>query len=369
MARITRVEGLMVDLKPKVKRVDAIQSFVSQETPIIRITDADGAVGTGYTYTIGTGGPAILSLIERTLAPALIGREAGEIERIWRDLLFMTHATAVGAITSLALAAIDTALWDLKARRASLPLHILAGGAQERIRLYTTEGGWLHLDTAAIVDDTIRAKESGFSGAKVKVGRPLHEDVARLSAVREAVGAGFEIFTDANQAFSVDEAIRRARAYEAVDIGWLEEPLPADDVDGHVRLAASTSVPVAVGESLYSAPQFRDYLQRRACSIVQVDVARIGGITPWLKVAHLAETFNVAVCPHFLMELHVALCAAVPNARWVEYIPQLDSLTTAGMRIEDGHAIPSAEAGLGIAWDFAAIDRMTVDGSRFLIQS
>lgn len=369
MARITRVEGLMVDLKPKVKRVDAIQSFVSQETPIIRITDADGAVGTGYSYTIGTGGPAILSLIEKTLAPALIGREAGEIERIWRDLLFMTHATAVGAITSLALAAIDTALWDLKARRAALPLHILAGGAQERIRLYTTEGGWLHLDTAAIVDDTIRAKESGFSGAKVKVGRPLHEDVARLSAVREAVGAGFEIFTDANQAFSVDEAIRRARAYEAVDIGWLEEPLPADDVDGHVRLAASTSVPVAVGESLYSAPQFRDYLQRRACSIVQVDVARIGGITPWLKVAHLAETFNVAVCPHFLMELHVALCAAVPNARWVEYIPQLDSLTTAGMRIENGHAIPSAEPGLGIAWDFGAIDRQTVEGSRFLIQN
>ncbi len=369
MARITRVEGLMVDLKPKVKRVDAIQSFVSQETPIIRITDADGAVGTGYSYTIGTGGPAILSLIEKTLAPALIGREAGEIERIWRDLLFMTHATAVGAITSLALAAIDTALWDLKARRAALPLHILAGGAQERIRLYTTEGGWLHLDTAAIVDDTIRAKESGFSGAKVKVGRPLHEDVARLSAVREAVGAGFEIFTDANQAFSVDEAIRRARAYEAVDIGWLEEPLPADDVDGHVRLAASTSVPVAVGESLYSALQFRDYLQRRACSIVQVDVARIGGITPWLKVAHLAETFNVAVCPHFLMELHVALCAAVPNARWVEYIPQLDSLTTAGMRIENGHAIPSAEPGLGIAWDFGAIDRQTVEGSRFLIQS
>ncbi len=369
MARIVRVEGLMVDLKPKVKRVDAIQSFVSQETPIIRITDADGAVGTGYSYTIGTGGPAILSLIEKTLAPALIGREAGMIEQIWRDLLFLTHATAVGAITSLALAAIDTALWDLRARRAGLPLHMLAGGAQEKIRLYTTEGGWLHLDTAAIIDDTIRAKESGFSGAKVKVGRPVHEDVARLTAVREAVGAGFEIFTDANQAFAVDEAIRRARHYEAADIGWLEEPLAADDVDGHVRLSAATSIPIAVGESLYSAPQFRDYLQRRACSIVQVDVARIGGITPWLKVAHLAETFNIAVCPHFLMELHVALCAAVPNARWVEYIPQLDSLTQSGMRIENGHAIPSGDAGLGIDWDFAAIDRQTVAGSRFAIAS
>jgi len=367
MARIVRVEALMVDLKPKVKRVDAIQSFVSQETPIVRITDADGAVGTGYSYTIGTGGPAIMSLIERTLAPALIGREAAMVEQIWRDLLFLTHATSVGAITSLALAAIDTALWDLKAVKAGLPLHVLAGGAQDRIRLYTTEGGWLHLETAAIVDDTIRARESGFGGAKMKVGRPVHEDVARLMAVREAVGGGFEIFTDANQAFTVDEAIRRARHYEAADIGWLEEPLTADDVDGHVRLSSSTTIPVAVGESLYSALHFRDYLQRRACSIVQVDVARIGGITPWLKVAHLAETFNVAVCPHFLMELHVALCAAVPNARWVEYIPQLDSLTTRGMRIENGYGVPSSDPGLGIAWDFAAIDRQTVEGSRFTI--
>src|SRR6218665_114446 len=101
MSRIVRVDLVMVDLKPKVKRVDAIQSFVSQETPIIRIIDADGAVGTGYSYTIGPGGPAIMSLIEKTLAPALIGREAGMIEQIWRDLLFLTHATSVGAITSL----------------------------------------------------------------------------------------------------------------------------------------------------------------------------------------------------------------------------------------------------------------------------
>jgi len=129
-------------------------------------------------------------------------------------------------------------------------------------------------------------------------------------------------------------------------------------------VSRSTSIPVAVGESLYSPLHFRDYLQRGACSIVQVDVGRIGGITPWLKVAHLAECFNVAVCPHFLMELHVGLCAAVPNARWVEYIPQLDTLTTAGMRIEGGYAIPSDEAGLGIAWDWTAIDRQTIDGSR-----
>ncbi|MCZ4346969.1 mandelate racemase/muconate lactonizing enzyme family protein [Devosia neptuniae] len=368
MAKIVRVELLMVDLKPKVKRVDAIQSFVSQETPMVRITDADGVVGTGYSYTIGTGGPSVMALLERTLGPAIIGRDAYDIEAIWRDLLFLTHATTVGALTAIAMAAIDTALWDLKCRKLGLPLHKLAGGAQASIPLYTTEGGWLHIDQPALVEDALRAKADGFGGCKLKIGRPIHEDVARIAAVREAVGPGFEIFTDANQAFAVDEAIRRARAYEPLDIGWLEEPLPADDISGHVRLSEQTSLPIAVGESLYSVSHFREYLQRHAASIIQVDVGRIGGITPWLKVAHMAEAFNISVCPHFLMELHVSLCAAVPNARWVEYIPQLDSLTTTGMTIEQGRAIPSDAPGLGIAWNFEAIDRLAVEGSRITLQ-
>lgn len=363
MAHIERVEIMMVDLPPKVVRVDAIQSFVSQETPLVRITDSDGAVGAGYSYTIGSGGPAIVELLARSLAPALIGRDAAMVERIWRDLLFLTHATSVGAITSLALAAVDTALWDLRCRKAGLPLHVMAGGAQDKIRLYTTEGGWLQLPAQALVDDALAAKEKGFGGAKIKVGRSIAEDVERLACVRRAVGSEFEVFTDANQAFALDDAIRRARLYEAADIGWLEEPLPADDLNGHVRLCGGTSVPIAVGESLYSPLHFREYLQRGACSIVQVDVARIGGITPWLKTAHLAETFNVAVCPHFLMELHVALSCAVPNARWLEYIPQLDAITTRPMTIRDGCAVPSAAPGLGISWDFAAIDRLRVEGA------
>ena len=146
-----------------------------------------------------------------------------------------------------------------------------------------------------------------------------------IGFIINALAPTFGARQDANQAFKVDEAIRRARLYEPLNIGWLEEPLPADDVEGHARLARSTSIPIAIGESVYSPLHFRDYLQRGACSIVQVDVGRIGGITPWLKVAHLAECFNVAVAPHFLIELHVALCAEVPNARWVEYIPQLDA--------------------------------------------
>lgn len=368
MSVITQVEILMVDLQPKVLRTDAIQSFVSQETPILRIRTDDGAEGTGYSYTIGTGGHAVMSLLARHLAPRLIGRDPTMVEQIWKNLFFHTHATAVGPLTALALCAIDTALWDLRCRVAGLPLYKAAGGAQKSVGLYTTEGGWLHIETSALVDDALAAKAAGFGGCKVKVGRKPHEDVARLSAIRAAVGPDFEIMVDANQAFQVDEAIRRARLYEAADIAWFEEPLPAEDLGGHVRLCAGSTIPIAVGESVYSVSHFREYLQREACSVVQVDAARIGGITPWLKTAHLAEAFNIPVCPHFLMELHVSLASAVPNGRWVEYIPQLDEITRSRMTITNGRAVPSEAPGLGIDWDWERIAAMRVDGHTHIIR-
>jgi L-alanine-DL-glutamate epimerase-like enolase superfamily enzyme len=358
MSRIVRVEIQQVDLPPKVARSDAIQAFTAQETPILRITDADGATGTGYTYTIGQGGSSVVALLRDHLAPRLIGREAEEVEAIWRDLFMGTHALSVGPLTALSLAAVDTALWDLRGVKLGRPLHLLAGGAQPRIPVYTTEGGWLHMPQAEIVAEAEAARAQGFAGTKIKVGRPrLQEDVARLSAVRAAVGPEFQVMTDANQGFTVAEAIRRAGAFESAgfDLAWYEEPMPAEDVEGHVRLSAATRIPVAVGESLYHPAQFRDYLARGACSIVQVDVARIGGVTPWLKVAHVAEAFNVPVCPHFLMELHLPLVCAVPNGAWLEHIPQLDELATSRVAVRDGFAAPPTEPGNGIAWDWDAV--------------
>ncbi|WP_157018126.1 mandelate racemase/muconate lactonizing enzyme family protein [Mesorhizobium xinjiangense] len=361
MARIEKVELRMVDLVPKVERTDAIQSFVSQETPIVTITDADGASGTGYSYTIGTGGSSVMRLLADHLAPRLIGRDADCIEAIWHDLEFATHATTIGAITAIALAAVDTALWDLRAKKQGLPLWKLAGGARERAPLYTTEGGWLHIETQALVEDALAAKAQGFTGSKVKIGKPSgSEDFRRLEAVRDALGDDYEIMTDCNQGFSLDGAIRRAERLKPLDLAWIEEPLPADDIDGHVRLSRSTSTPVAVGESLYSIRHFREYMARGACSVVQVDVGRIGGITPWLKVAHAAEAFDIPVCPHFLMELHVSLVCAVQNGRYVEYIPQLDDLTATRMRVENGQAIAPTEPGIGIDWDWDAVKAKSI---------
>ncbi|MCC9620391.1 mandelate racemase/muconate lactonizing enzyme family protein [Thalassospira sp. MA62] len=368
MARITSAQVFMVDLAPKVVRTDAIQSFKSQETVFVILRDADGAQGTGYSYTIGDGGHAVLSLLQRTLLPRLMGQDADRIEAIWRDLLFWSHATAVGPIMSLALAAIDTALWDMRGHKTGLPLHVLAGGAKASVPMYTTEGGWLHLAPEALVEDALQAKSAGFKGSKVKIGCPtVAGDMARLEAVRRALGDDYEIMTDANQSMTSAEAARRVPMLEKLGVAWFEEPLPSDDIAGHARLQAKTTVPVAVGESLYSPGQFADYIGANGCGILQADVARIGGITPWLKVAHMAEAHNIAICPHFLMELHVSLVCAVPNAPWLEFIPQLEDIA-APMMHKNGQAIAPDTPGLGIVWDCEKRARLIVSGSDFAIR-
>ncbi|MFC4113763.1 mandelate racemase/muconate lactonizing enzyme family protein [Nonomuraea zeae] len=361
MTKIVSADAYLIDIPVETVRTDAVQAFVKQETIFVRLATGDGLEGIGYSYTIGTGGRAVLSMLRDHLLPALDGRDAREVEAIWRDLFAATRATTVGAITSLALAAVDSALWDLRCLRAGEPLWRLAGGFRQAVPVYDTEGGWLHLSTEDLVRGALAARDSGLGGVKIKIGRPrVEEDAERIAAVRAAVGPGLDIMVDANQSMTYAEARRRAHALEPYGVYFFEEPLPADDVQGHRELARSTSIPVAVGESMYSVGQFRDYLTRGAASVVQADVARVGGITPWLKVAHLAEAFNVAVCPHFLMELHVSLVAAVPAGTYVEHIPQLRAITLAELPIENGHAIAPDVPGLGIAWDRDAMDDLRV---------
>ncbi|MDX6702829.1 MAG: hypothetical protein QOF26_3055 [Baekduia sp.] len=357
MTRIVDASASLIDIPVETVRTDAVQSFLKQETVFVMLKTDDGASGIGYAYTIGTGGTAVLALLRDYLLDALIGEDATQIEALWQALFARTRATTVGAVTSLALAAVDTALWDLRCQRAGEPLWRLAGGFRREVPLYDTEGGWLHLTTDELVAGALASQAAGWTGIKLKVGKPsLHDDLERLTAVRSALGPATQMMVDANQSMTCAEARRRARAFEGLDLSWFEEPLPADDMAGHARLSASTSIPVAVGESLYSPAQFREYLASDAASIIQVDVARVGGITPWLKVAHLAETFNVSVAPHFLMELHVSLVAAVPNGIFVEHIPQLRAVTGTEMEIVDGHAIAPETPGLGIDWELDLID-------------
>jgi L-alanine-DL-glutamate epimerase-like enolase superfamily enzyme len=364
---IVSARAYLCDLPVERPRTDAVQAFIKQETIFVELESADGTKGTGYSYTIGTGGSAVVELLDAHLLGQVIGQDASRPEAIWKRLHDSTRATMVGAITALALAAVDTAVWDLRSRLLHLPMWRLAGGAQDRVPLYDTEGGWLHLSADELGATAAAAMSRGFKGVKIKVGKPTGaEDLLRLRAVRDTIGAEAALMVDANQGFTRDEALRRGRLFEPLDLTWIEEPLPADDVQGHVQLAAAIAIPVAVGESLYSVGQFREYVLSGAASVLQPDVARIGGITPWLKVAHLAEAFDLPVAPHFLMELHLSLAAAVPNGRWVEWIPQLTALISAPTEHADGWLTPPESDGIGIEWDQDALGdfRVDLDGRR-----
>src|SRR5260370_15470057 len=200
---------------------------------------------------MGKGGGGVLGLLNHDLLNLLLGEDACQIEALWQKLFWATHATAVGAITSLALAAVDTALWDIRCQAAGQPLWLLAGGARSRVPLYDTDGGWLHLTTEELVQGAVQARERGWPGVKLKIGKPYaEEDAERLQAVRAAVGPHMHLMVDANQSMTYPEAKRRARLLEDAGVFWVEEPMPAEDVSGHARLAASTSASIAVGESI-----------------------------------------------------------------------------------------------------------------------
>src|SRR5581483_10690254 len=206
--------------------------------------------------------------------------------------------------------------------------------------------------------ETANIVKGGFRGTKMKVGKATPaEDTERIAAVREVLGPHRRLMIDANERFTSAEAIRRARMWEPYDLFWFEEPLPAEDTFGHARLREQTSIPIAIGESLFSRYQFRDYVTAGGASILQPDACRCGGITEWLKVAHLADCHNMQVSPHFVMELHLPLVAAIPNGLFVEYIPSLDPVLGEPLKLVDGHFIPSEEPGLGIPFDWERLNQ------------
>jgi len=329
---------------------------------LVTVRTDQGLVGENLVFTLNDIRTRVFVEMIDSLKPLLIDTDPAFTGRFWAEAWRGVNFIGHKGVSVVGLSALDGALWDLNAKAAGLPLFRMLGGVRTHVPAYHSGGLWLSASLSELEEEAGRMVEEGFKAIKLRLGAPTAgADRERVALVRRVIGPSIKLLTDANQSLTENEAIRRGRMLEEFDITWFEEPLPAEDISGHAHLAASTSLPIAVGESIYSVSHFREYLAAGACGIVQVDVARIGGITPWLKTAHLAESFNVKVAPHFLMELHVSLAAAVPNALYVEHIPQLRRLTTSEITIENGHAVPSPEPGLGIDWEYEALDWLKID--------
>lgn len=351
---ISRSKTHLFSLPVPVKRSDAIQAFTAMELLVVELQTFEGLSGVGYGYTIGTGGRAAKAFLDAELVPLLKGEDCESHEHIWTKMTSATRASSGGPVSSIARSAVDVAVWDIKAKSHNVPLYRLLGGSRDRLPAYDTEGGWLHVPFEELVRNARAAVEKGFHGVKVKVGKEdATEDVARLEAVRSAIGPGVKLMVDANQGWTPSEAIRRARLFEPFDLYWLEEPIAATHVGGHRELRKHTCIPIAVGETLYSKESFAEYIRCDAASILQPDVARVGGITEWMKIAAMAEAFQVPIAPHFLMEIQLHLAAAIPNGLFVEYIPQLAPYLEEEFALEDGCLVAPARPGHGIlfAWE------------------
>ena len=322
-----------------------------------RLTCDSGEEGLGYTYTVGVGGAAICSLIKRALAPVLLQADPRCVEQLWERMWWRLHFVGRGGIASFAIAAADIALWDLRARHAEEPLWRLLGGHSRAVDAYAG-GVDLQLPLEALCEQTKAFLARGFRAIKMKVGRDrLSEDVQRVAAVRELLGPDVPLMVDANMRWTVDEAIRAARALRKHDVYWLEEPTIPDDVEGHVRIARQGRLPIATGENLHTLHEFQRLIAAGGVSFPEPDVATVGGITPWMKVAHLAEAYNLPVTSHGVHDLHVHLLAAVPNASFLEVHGfGLERFMAHPLQLRDGQALAPERPGHGVALDWEALE-------------
>jgi L-alanine-DL-glutamate epimerase-like enolase superfamily enzyme len=344
----------IAELRSTLHRVPLIRPWGPDTTSIhlviTELTTGDGRVGTGFSWAPNVGGAAVHALLESDIREAALGLPVHPAVAFDR-LSWHLHEAGRGGLTTIALAAVDLALWDLHA-----PDGLVAALGRRRSAVLAYGSGInRHYTLDELVAQASRWK--GRSAVKMKVGLPdLDEDTERVAAVRETIGPDVRLMVDANQAWDLPRALRAAEAFRPYGIHWIEEPLPADDVQAYARLREAAGVPIALGENTHTIWQFRDLLVAGAADILQPNVVRVGGITPFLRIVELARAFDVPIYPHLLPELSGQLALCLPLPCLIEDVEDA-SFAALGVldgeppvRIENGLATAGEHSGLGLNW-------------------
>ncbi|MFD2795531.1 mandelate racemase/muconate lactonizing enzyme family protein [Promicromonospora vindobonensis] len=314
------------------------------------ITTEQGFEGLGFSYSKRAGGPAQYAHAKE-VAQTAVGEDPNDIARLYTKLLWAGASVGRSGVATQALAAIDIALYDLKAKRAGLPLAKLLGAHRDSVRTYNTSGGFLNASIEEVTDRASRSIAEGIGGIKIKVGLPDGaRDLARVAAVREHIGPSVPLMVDANQQWDRSTALRMGRRLEQFDLTWIEEPLDAYDAEGHAALAAALDTPIATGEMLASVAEHERLIATRACDIIQPDAPRVGGITQFLRLLTLADQAGLDLAPHFAMEIHLHLAATYPREPWVEHFDWLDPLFNERLETRDGRMLVPDRPGLGVTF-------------------
>jgi L-talarate/galactarate dehydratase len=313
------------------------------------IATLEGHEGVGYSYSKRAGGPGLYAHAKE-IADDVIGEDPNDIQRIWTKLVWAGASVGRSGLATQAIAAIDIALWDLKAKRAGLPLAKLLGAHRDSVACYNTSGGFFSSPLEEIIENAHNSLERGIGGIKIKVGQPDPRiDLNRVEAIRAELSDEVALMVDANQQWDRVSALRIGRQLERYGLTWIEEPLDCYDAEGHAMLADKLDTPIATGEMLTSTAEHRLLIERRSVDYIQPDAARVGGITQFLRIMALGEEAGLKLAPHFAMEIHLHLSAAYALEAWVEHFDWLEPLFNERLRIAGGRMHVPARPGLGFS--------------------
>nr|WP_229779480.1 mandelate racemase/muconate lactonizing enzyme family protein [Pseudomonas matsuisoli] len=319
------------------------------------IRTRDGHEGIGFGYSKRAGGRGMFEHAKE-IAPNLLGEDPNDIAKIFNKLLWAGASMGRSGMAVQAVAPFDVALWDLKAKRAGLPLAKLLGAHRDSVQCYNTSGGFLSTPLDKVLENVESSRASGIGGIKIKVGQPdTAIDYARVKAVREKLGEGFPLMVDANQQWDRVTAQRFCRKLEEFDLTWIEEPLDCQDHEGHAALSASLDTAIATGEMLTSFEEHARFIGVKAADFVQPDAPRVGGITPFLQIMNLASFNGLKLAPHFAMEIHLHLSAAYPTEPWLEHFEWLEPLFNERLELRDGRMWVPNRPGLGFSLSEQAV--------------
>jgi L-alanine-DL-glutamate epimerase-like enolase superfamily enzyme len=352
--KIARVETRHYRI-PLPTPIQAASTDVMREFDLVMVsvTDSDGACGHGYTVMHAHQGYTVAELLRKNFSEDCIGEDPRRIEWIWHKLWRKHHYVGRGGPSVFALAALDTALWDLRGHSLGEPLWRLLGGYSPQVPAYAGNID-LNFPQAQLLEGATRSIEQGFNAVKMRLGKPtLKEDVSRVAAMRAHIGDHIELMADANEAWRTDQAVRALRALSDFDLVWIEEPIRPDDYAGYQHLRSLGAVPIAAGENLHSLAEFTALIDARGVDFPEPDFTTCGGITVWMKVARLAEAHGLPVTSHGAHEVHVHLLAASPNAAYLEFHGfGLDQYMAQGLELRNGMAIAPDRPGHGIEFDW-----------------
>ncbi len=333
----------------------ATHHITAVDTVVVEMR-GEGGVGNGYCFAFGRQRARALHALVEDLVPLYQGRPVAPralFDAAWRSINFLGHA----GVAVMALAALDTACWDLAAQTAGLPLARLLGGARERVPTYASSGLWLDHSIDELIEEARRFVAEGHRAMKMRLGRAPREDLERVRRLREAIGPEVKLLADVNQGWDEITAVRVGRELEAFDLYWLEEPLPYEDLEGCARVAAALTTPIATGESEYGSLGMKRHLAARAADILMPDLQRMGGVTGFQEAAALCGAFHTPLSSHLFMETSVHLLAAAPHALILEHMDWWNDLFDEPLRVVEGQALVPERPGLGVRLRRDALER------------